>query len=762
MSNSYHMKTLVEKEFGFSVEQVQLLNGYDNKNYKVSAKEKNYVFKTYAFSNEIHEVVKAENDILLQLEGKVGSTVPCSIPFTDKTPIKILEIENERRICRMLSFLEGTFFGEVEHTPKLFESLGLFLAKMDLELGELKNPVFQARQWEWDLQYFDLNKQYIHDIPNAKLKNRVLYFFLQFEEVVRPLIPELRKQIIHNDANEWNILVQGDEVTGIIDFGDLAHSFLINELAIAITYGCYDKEEPLEWATHILKSYHSVLPVHEKEVSVLYYLIAARLCTSLCNSAHAKKVNPENTYASVSEEYALKMLNKWFAINPIRVENEFRKAIDLSPIQPPRIKNILEKRQQYFGDNLSISYGQPIHMTRSAFQYMYDASGNTFLDAYNNIPHVGHSHPKVVQAGQRQMAKLNTNTRYLYDELADYAEKLLRYFPKSLNKVFLVNSGSAASDLAIRMARYHTKAEYLMVMESGYHGNTQTSIEISDYKFSHPRGEGQKEHIIKTPLPSEFRGKYAGESDAGMLYGKDAINQIQKSSNPIAAFIVEPIVGCAGQIPLADGYLKKVYPAIRAQNGVCISDEVQTGFGRLGDHFWGFEAQGVVPDMVVLGKPIANGHPMGAVVCTEEIAESFGQGVEFFSSFGGNPVSCAIASAVLDVIEEEQLQENAKVVGAYYKGLLKELAKTYPCIGEVRGSGLFLGIEIVEDGTTNPNTALAQHIKNEMRIRQILLSTDGPYDNVIKTKPPLCFTKANAKLVVQTMDKILKTYTIST
>jgi len=235
----------------------------------------------------------------------------------------------------------------------------------------------------------------------------------------------------------------------------------------------------------------------------------------------------------------------------------------------------------------------------------------------------------------------------------------------------------------------------------------------------------------------------------------DAISQLRQFDQTIAAFISEPIVGCGGQVPLAKGYLKKLYPAIREQGGVCISDEVQTGFGRLGDHFWGFEAQKVVPDMVIIGKPMGNGHPMAAVVTTSEIAESFSKGVEFFSSFGGNPVSCAIGLAVLDVIEEERLQQKAKTVGDYYKSLLQELQAKHPCIGDVRGSGLFLGVEIVIDGSMEPNTELAHHIKNELRNRHILISTDGPHNSVLKSKPPLCFTKKNARLVVDTINEVL-------
>ena len=750
------MKSLIEKEFGIPVDQVKSLAGYDNKNYRITSGQNKFVFKTYSLTEDLFYTVNAENDTLRQLAKTRSTEVPAVQPFLDQSTLKVIEIEKQPRICRMLSFMEGKFLGEVEHNPPLLASFGTFLAQLDKSLRDFRHPSIQARQWEWDLQYFDLNKKYIVDVPEASHRKLLLYFFNQFEENVRPYFGELRKQIIHNDANEWNVLIENNQVSGIIDFGDLAHSFVINEVAIALTYLCYDKEEPLKWVSSFLKAYHKVFPLEEKEIEVLYYLIAARLCTSVCNSAHAKKTNPENTYASSSEANAWKMLKKWLAINPVLAENTFRKAIGLSP-NSASTQKALEDRKAYFGKNLSLSYKAPIHMSRSVFQYMYDAEGNTFLDAYNNIPHVGHSHPKVVRAGQKQMARLNTNTRYVYDELAEYAERLLQHFPAKLNKVFFVNSGSAASDLAMRLAQAHTKARHVLVMEDGYHGNTQTSIDISDYKFNNPKGEGQKEHIYKTALPNTYKGKFAGEAEAGKRYGEEAVAQIQNSPHPIGAFICEPVVGCAGQIPLAKGYLKEVYPAIRAQGGVCISDEVQTGFGRLGDHFWGYEVQEVVPDMVILGKPIANGHPMGAVVCTTEIAESFEKGVEFFSSFGGNPVSCAIAKAVLEVIEEEGLQENAREVGNYYQQLLKALAKDHACIGDVRGMGLFIGIEIVKAGTKEPNTELAQHVKNEMRQRHILLSTDGPFDNVIKTKPPLCFSKANAEEVVKNLEAILNT-----
>ncbi len=754
------MKHLLQSEFGFNKVEIKKLNGYVNINYLVKTGTSKYIFKTYSPDKEMQSLVEIENETLIFLNKAYQNKFPKPIQFIDGSCVKTLEIDGKETICRMLSFLDGEFLKDVTHTDDLFRSVGTFLAEMDIELKKLDIYAIKAKLWTLDIQYLNLNKKYINDITNIKDRNTVKYFFQQFEEEVEPLLPELRKQIIHNDANDWNVLVKNGEVSGLIDFGDMVYSPLINELAVAITYACFDKENPLECASIILESYHHKLPVEEKEIKILYYLIAARLVISLCNSSHLIKLNPGNSYSSVSEKSAWKMLYLWLSINPIAAENNFRLAIGLPVKKLISIKEVVKKRHQHISPILSLSYDKPIYMVRSAFQYMYDAYGNTFLDAYNNIPHVGHSHPKVVEAGQRQMAKLNTNTRYLYDQLEEYAEKLLSKFPPSFNKVYFVNSGSAASDLAMRIAKIHTGHEKMMVMEHGYHGHTQTATDISDYKFSNPRGQGQKKYILKTKIPDTYRGKYTNDDgSAGEMYAKEAITQIRNSDLPIAAFISEPVVGCGGQVPLAKAYLKGIYPVIRKQGGICISDEVQTGFGRLGDVFWGFEVQEVIPDIVIIGKPMANGHPMGAVVTTDEIAESFGEGVEFFSSFGGNPVSCAIANSVLEVMEEERLQENAKVVGDYYKLLFLKLQIKYDCIGDVRGSGLFLGIEIVKDRKSKEHdTYLAHHIKNELRNKNILISTDGPYDSVIKTKPPMCFSKENALMVVEHIDSVLKKY----
>lgn len=741
------MEAFFLSAFGLTLTTVKKRAGYANENYYIEASENSYILKTYT-DLSLWPLLEAEIATLQYLAEETEIAFPKPIPFLDGSDLKIVNLDGAQKIVRLLTYLPGTFMGELPPSEATVVSLGTTLAQLNKRLLNWTHPVITARNWTWNLNSYTLCKPYIKDISEAKNRKLVEYFIQQYETEVIPKLHGFRKTTLYNDANEWNILVENNKVSGFIDFGDLAYAHLVNDVAIAIAYVCYDKSDPIYWATVLLKAYHAKLPLTIDEVNVLYYTIALRLCLSVCNAAHTKKQQPENEYITVSEDYAWGTLQRWVSLNPIGVANRFKKVLGYETEPVVALETMLSKRHQVLSKILSVSYERPIPVAKAAFQYMYDNRGNTFLDAYNNIPHVGHAHPKVVAAGQKQMATLNTNTRYLYDLLPRYAEKLLAKLPPHLNKLYMVNSGSEASDLAIRIARAHTQRHELMVVAHGYHGHTQTGIEISDYKFNNAKGIGRPEHIVVAPLPTHINGKFATPINNNDLVAmaKTAL----KNFPPVAAFISETILGCAGQVALPPGYLKAIYPIIRAQGGVCIVDEVQTGFGRMGKTFWAFELQDVVPDIVVMGKPMGNGHPIGAVATTDAIAASFEQGVEFFSSFGGNPVSCAIAESVLDVIAEEGLQDNALLVGNYYKTQLQELQKQIPFMADVRGEGLFVGVEIV-DATGKPDTALARQIKNDLREKHILISTDGPYDNVLKSKPPLCFTQENVDFVVQAL-----------
>lgn len=424
-------------------------------------------------------------------------------------------------------------------------------------------------------------------------------------------------------------------------------------------------------------------------------------------------------------------------------------------------EEIARYRQQHFSKNLSLSYEAPLHILRGYRQYLFDHQGRRYLDTVNNVAHVGHEHPKVVEAGQRQMAVLNTNTRYLHGNLVQFAESLLATVPPPLEVVFLVNSGSEANELALRLARTYTGRRDVVVVQSGYHGNTNACVETSSYKFDGKGGRGAAPHIHVVPLPDTYRGRYRQEvADAGLRYAQhvqEATEKARAANQPIAAFLCESVISCGGQIPLPEGYLAAAYACVRAAGGVCIADEVQTGCGRAGTHFWAFEAQGTVPDILTIGKPIGNGHPIGAVVTTRAIADAFANGMEYFNTFGGNPVSCAIGSTVLRIIREEGLQENALAVGAYLREGLWSLAADHPVIGDVRGPGLFCGFELSEDPTERtPATRKAQYLANRMRQCGILMSTDGPDNNVLKIKPPMVFGKKDADFLIESLRSILK------
>ncbi|MGO1117463.1 aminotransferase class III-fold pyridoxal phosphate-dependent enzyme [Rhodovibrionaceae bacterium A322] len=424
-------------------------------------------------------------------------------------------------------------------------------------------------------------------------------------------------------------------------------------------------------------------------------------------------------------------------------------------------REILEARQRLLGPSLSVNYkNNPLKIVRGQGAYLIDESGRAYLDCVNNITHVGHCHPKVVEAISKQAALLNTNSRYLHDHIIDYSERLTATLPDPLSVCFFVNSGSEANELALRLARTYTGRQGAVVQEHAYHGHSSNLIDMSPYKFDRKGGAGQKPWVRKSAMPDPYRGEFKGYgADSGRAYAqtlRPAIDELEATNLPAALFIAESLPGVGGQIIYPDGYLQAAYEIARAKGLVCIADEVQVGFGRVGETFWGFELQGVVPDIVTIGKPIANGHPMAAVVTTPAIARAFANGMEYFNSFGGNPVSCAAALAVLDVIEEEGLQQNAAEVGAHCLARLEEMKPKHPLIGDVRGKGLFLGAELVRDAQSlEPATEEASAIVGELRNAGFLLSTDGPMDNVLKMKPPMVFSKTQADQVMDELDRVM-------
>lgn len=419
-------------------------------------------------------------------------------------------------------------------------------------------------------------------------------------------------------------------------------------------------------------------------------------------------------------------------------------------------REIRVRRASNLSRALSLSYSEPLHIVRGEGAYLYDADGRPWLDLVNNVCHVGHCHPRVVAAGQRQMALLNTNTRYLHDSVLTYARRLVATLPDPLRVVFFVNSGSEANDLALRLALTHTRRRDVLVLDHAYHGNLSSLIDLSPYKFNRPGGAGRPATTHVCDLPDPYRGRLRDADATGEAYAADVRAQLAGLDHGPAAFFAESLQSCGGQIVYPPGYLRAAFAAVREAGGVCVADEVQVGFGRVGRHFWGFELQDALPDIVTMGKPIGNGHPVAAVVTTPQIAASFVTGMEYFNTFGGNPVSAEIGLAVLDVLRDERLQAHAVEMGRMLMAGLRELQSRHPLIGQVRGEGLFIGVELTLDRDSRaPATEAARLVKEAVKARGALISTDGPDDNVLKLKPPMVISGDDCAFLLEALDQAL-------
>ena len=973
------------------------------------------------------------------LEGEAIAVVPAREAFEPAS-------DPASHFVRLLTWVTGKPLALVKpHSEALLVNLGRAVGQLDSALEGFEHPAMQ-RPFPWDLARTLETLASVEQPSRAAGQASAEYPFrdalldrivTRFREVVAPVLPSLRRQVVHDDWNDYNVLVRTGRpdvsprraadsrelmpVT-VVDFGDMVHSIVVADLAVAAAYAILDKPDPIGAAAAVVRGYHESHPLEEREVAILFDLIRARLAISVAMAARQGAAAPANEYLQISQRQVWTTLvaldrvppdwahyvfrgacglepcpsapavRDWLAANtarfrpalPVDLRGPRVTRIDLSvgsldlprletaiepealavhvarrleeadaevgvggydearliyvtplfahpsnwleenrtvhlgidlfapagtPVlapldgvvhglrnnrgqgdygptivlehQPPngprfytlyghlsarsldslrlgeRVEagdeiarlgtiaenggwsphlhfqvvvdmlgrggefpgvaapseravwtslcpdpnlvlgiptaacappqrepgSILQARRQHLGPNLSLSYRRPLTIVRGHRQYLFDAEGRRYLDAVNNVPHVGHSHPRVAAAVSRQLSVLTTNTRYLHPLLAEYVERLTALLPAPLEVCYVVNSGSEANELALRLARAKTGRRGVLVVESAYHGNTSALVDISPYKFDGPGGAGCPPYVRVAPVPAvpvpsapvvpvpsapvvPIPSERVVPIPTAVAQGfspaderptlPDLASELASSASGLSAFFCESILSCAGQVVLPDGYLAEAYQAVHAAGGVTVADEVQVGFGRVGTHCWAFETQGVVPDIVTLGKPIGNGFPLGAVVTTREIAEAFHNGMEYFNTFGGSPAACAAGLAVLDVMRDEGLQQHAREVGSYLKSRLVELRR-FPIVGDVRGLGLFLGVELVRDrATMEPAPGQADYVVNRMRERGILLSTDGPHHNVIKIKPPLPFTLADADRLATVMAETLE------
>ncbi len=745
--------------------EIRQLRG-ENENYRITLTDgRSYALKrvTAPISSEVLEM---EGQIVAHLQ---AAGVPLDLPQLVLTLSGVKEashrLDDETTLqARLFEFVSGTpWFEAGWPSSDQLRHLGEVLAAVDVALADLDLPAAR-RTHPWDLTQAVQHREKIDLIQDPDRRRIVEWMFHLYAACALPRLSDLPQSIIHADANDENVLVQDGRVSGLLDFGDSLYNPTISDLAIAMAYAMLDQSDPLRAGAEVVGGYHQVRPLCEAEIEVLFPLICGRLCSTVLIAAARRRIDPDHPTWFVSETSAWDLLAKLIAVDPLEAVKRLASRIDLVPFEAigASLEELLEKRRGVISPALSIAYRQPHKMARGEGQYLIDDRGRPFLDLVNNVCHVGHCHPRVVAAGQRQMARLNTNTRYLYDGLTDYAARLCETLPDSLTTVFFLNSGSEANELALRLAMTHTGRKDFLVVEGAYHGHTANLIALSPYKFRGPGGSGNPQSRVHiAPTPDGYRGKYRGAGrETGVAYGDEVRQVIRQAEDPISGFLVEPLMSCAGQIIPPAGYLESAFNHVRRAGGVCVVDEVQTGFGRVGSHFWAFELQGVVPDIVVMGKPIGNGHPMAAVVTTDNIAASFSNGMEFFSTFGGNPVSCAIGLAVLDVIRDEGLQQRALELGDRFCNGLIQLMQKHSLIGDVRGAGLFIGVELVRQrDTLEPATEEANELIQRLNERGILLSTDGPFHNVIKIKPPMVLTEDDVDMTLRCLDDELTAIT---
>jgi len=756
---------IASQHFGLEV-SASFLPSERDQNFRLRTNSGAQFVLKIANAAETAEFLELQNQLIRFLAGrKIELEFPSLVPTRAGADIaSVTAADSRKHYVRLLTWLDGVCLGEIKtHHPKLLASLGRGLAQMDATLAGFSHPAAD-RSFHWDLRQAGAARDLIRLLPDDR-RSLVEGFFAEWEQIDWS---RLRSSIIHNDANDYNILVRGataaaQSVSAILDYGDVVHSATVCNLAVALAYVMLDKPDPIGAAAQVIAAYHEIFPLNEAEIDSLYTLACTRLCLSVCLAARQTRDAPDNEYLNISNAPAWSLLEKLCDIAgdwPLRV---FRFAAGMPVVKHgPALHRtgteLVAARRKHLGPSLSLSYQVPLHIVGGSRQYLFDAGGRRYLDCVNNVAHVGHSNPYVVRAAAEQMAILNTNTRYLHDGLTEYSERLTAMLPDRLRVVYLVNSGSEANELALRLARAHTNRTDAVVVDCAYHGNTVATIDLSPYKFDGPGGRGPASWVHKVSLPDVYRGRYRGP-DAATHYVRELYQAMESAerNGGIAAFFCESAVSCGGQIMLPPAYLRDAYAAVRNAGGVCVADEVQTGFGRAGTHFWMFETQDAVPDIVTLGKPIGNGHPLGAVVTTPEIAHSFANGMEYFNTFGGNPVSCAVGLAVLDVIRDEELQLNALETGAHLKAGLNQLKRSHRLVGDVRGEGLFIGIELIRNSETRePAGPEAARLVEQMKERGLLLSTDGPFHNVIKIKPPLVFSKKDAEFLVATLDSVLQ------
>ena len=602
----------------------------------------------------------------------------------------------------------------------------------------------------WDAQHALRLRPMLDAVTDPAVRGLVANALDRYETVVAPAWPGLRAQVIHTDLCASNVLVDDDgQVTGIIDFGDASYSALvIDPVAVAETaVAGREGDDAFRAVRLVLDGYERVTPLEPGERAVFGELLAARMCAAVVVPASRAALydDPDALQAGLRGEAATLLA----LFDSVGWEEVARRLGGREPGRGVAVPALADRRARVFGPALTgLSYRDPLHLVRGEGVWLIAADGRRYLDAYNNVPVVGHGHPRVVEAIVRQARRLNTNQRYLHETALEVAERLVATTGGALDTVMFVNSGSEANDLAWRIARAVTGHDGGICTDFAYHGVSDAIVALSPEDWA---GRERPGHVRTWTPPDPLRG-----ADRSHESFDSAVRELVAAGHPPALAILDGVLTSDGILDLDPALAAELVRRTHDAGALWVADEVQGGYGRTGAAMWSYRRLGIVPDIVTLGKPMGNGHPVAAVITRRELAERFAATTDFFSTFGGNPVAMAAALAVLEVIDDERIVERAGKGGGYLVGRLRELAEGVPAVGEVRGIGLAIGVEIVRPGTTEPDAATTKAIVEGMRERGVLIGTTGRHENVLKIRPPLVFGRAHADLLVAALDGVFK------